>query len=98
MAVHAGIIRSLKNVVNVFMSPVVGALSDRWGRRPMMFYGRVGWLGEHDRLLASPLPAPMYMYRPLSPIPVPAAAHLHRLAAVSHPGAASQGSGWRCRG
>ena len=76
MAVHAGIIRSLKNVVNVFMSPVVGALSDRWGRRPMMFYGRVGWLGEHDRLLASPLPAPMYMYRPLSPIPAPAAAHL----------------------
>ena len=44
MAVHAGVIRSLKNVVNVFMSPIIGALSDRYGRKPMMIYGRVGWV------------------------------------------------------
>ena len=32
MAIHAGVVRSLKNVINVFMSPLVGGLSDRYGR------------------------------------------------------------------
>ena len=44
MAIHAGLVRSLKSVVNVLMSPVVGALSDSFGRKPVMLYGRVGWV------------------------------------------------------
>eukprot|EP01048_Picozoa_sp_COSAG05_P017794 COSAG05_NODE_2492_length_2992_cov_2.006913_1_plen_493_part_00 len=44
MAIHAGVVRSMKNVVNVVMSPIVGALSDSFGRKPMMLYGRVGWV------------------------------------------------------
>ena len=34
----------MQNVINVWMSPIVGALSDSLGRKPMMLYGRVGWL------------------------------------------------------
>jgi MFS family permease len=44
MAMHAGLVRSCKSVVNMVMSPVVGALSDSYGRKPTMLYGRVGWL------------------------------------------------------
>ena len=44
MALHMGLIRSCKNVINVFMSPIVGGLSDQYGRIPAMAFGRVGWV------------------------------------------------------
>jgi MFS family permease len=44
MAMHAGVVRSCKSVVNVLMSPIVGGLSDSFGRKPMMLYGRFGWV------------------------------------------------------
>ena len=44
MALHLGLIRSTKNVINVVMSPIVGGLSDTYGRIPAMAFGRLGWV------------------------------------------------------
>ena len=41
---HYGSIVSMNNLFNAFLNPIVGSLSDTYGRRWIMTAGRLGWL------------------------------------------------------
>ena len=59
MALHYGTVQSSINLCNMFLAPVVGCLSDTFGRKPFMALGRLGWtlwwliLANSDRLSAA---------------------------------------------
>ena len=42
LAVHYGRTMSINNACNTFLAPVVGSLSDAWGRRTLHCMGRAG--------------------------------------------------------
>ena len=41
---HYGMVQAMNNAFNMFGSPIVGALSDRFGRRYLLAAGRCGWV------------------------------------------------------
>jgi hypothetical protein len=45
MARHYGGVQSMNNLGNMFLSPLVGTLSDAVGRRRLLGLGRIGWVG-----------------------------------------------------